>query len=81
MIRKKFHILVDGDAIPYPITSFSFMKLPPPILHHLEGKGITRPTPIQLQGLPVVYAFQKKKARPPVISSLSLFDADYRGET
>ena len=33
--------------------SFKDMKLPPPLVRHLAEKGITRPTPIQLQGLPV----------------------------
>uniref|UniRef100_A0A8C3A3I8 Probable ATP-dependent RNA helicase DDX41 n=1 Tax=Cyclopterus lumpus TaxID=8103 RepID=A0A8C3A3I8_CYCLU len=28
-VRKKFHILVDGDGIPAPIKSFREMKLPP----------------------------------------------------
>ena len=28
-VRKKFHILVDGDLIPAPIKSFREMKLPP----------------------------------------------------
>lgn len=28
-VRKKFHILVDGDTIPFPIKSFREMKLPP----------------------------------------------------
>ncbi len=29
------------------------MKFPPPILKYLEGKGIKKPTPIQIQGVPV----------------------------
>lgn len=28
-VRKKFHILVDGDTIPFPIKSFREMKFPP----------------------------------------------------
>ena len=28
-VRKKFHILVDGELIPAPIKSFREMKLPP----------------------------------------------------
>ena len=28
-VRKKFHILVDGDGIPAPIKSFREMKFPP----------------------------------------------------
>jgi len=32
------------------------MKLPPPLLAHLESKGIKRPTPIQMQGLPTAFS-------------------------
>ncbi|KAJ3364876.1 hypothetical protein GGF31_008885 [Allomyces arbusculus] len=53
--RKKYHILVDGEDIPPPITRFNEMKIPQCILDYLkQAKGIERPTPIQLQGLPVV---------------------------
>ena len=47
-----FHIHVDGANVPPPLTSFRDMKLPPPILKHLESKGIKKPTPIQIQGMP-----------------------------
>ncbi|KAA8589088.1 hypothetical protein FQN60_010433 [Etheostoma spectabile] len=53
-VRKKFHILVDGDGIPPPIKSFREMKLPPAILKGLKKKGIVHPTPIQIQGIPTV---------------------------
>uniref|UniRef100_H2SDT8 Probable ATP-dependent RNA helicase DDX41 n=1 Tax=Takifugu rubripes TaxID=31033 RepID=H2SDT8_TAKRU len=53
-VRKKFHILVDGDNIPAPIKSFREMKLPPAILKGLKKKGIVHPTPIQIQGMPTV---------------------------
>ena len=33
------------------------MRLPLPILRALRFKEITRPTPIQLQGLPIVYVY------------------------
>jgi hypothetical protein len=51
-IRDTFHIAVDGHNVPPPLTSFKDMKLPPPILHHLETKGIKKPTPIQIQAMP-----------------------------
>lgn len=43
-VRKKFHILVDGDGIPPPIKSFREMKLPPgyttlPVLHMKNTRG------------------------------------------
>lgn len=55
-VRKKFHILSDGDGIPPPIKSFREMKLPPAILKGLKKKGIVHPTPIQIQGIPTVLA-------------------------
>lgn len=54
-IRKKWHILVEGEDVPPPIKTFREMKFPKPILDGLKKKGITHPTPIQLQGLPTVY--------------------------
>ncbi|CAI0462415.1 unnamed protein product [Linum tenue] len=53
-IRKQWHIVVDGEEIPPPVSNFRDMKFPDPILEVLKAKGISRPTPIQLQGLPVV---------------------------
>ncbi|KAI8817044.1 P-loop containing nucleoside triphosphate hydrolase protein [Fimicolochytrium jonesii] len=53
-VRKKFHIIVEGDDVPPPIKTFREMRLPPPILSHLKAKGIAKPTPIQVQGLPAV---------------------------
>ncbi|KAK7575914.1 hypothetical protein V9T40_012200 [Parthenolecanium corni] len=55
-IRQKLHILVEGDEIPPPIREFKEMKFPPGIIAGLREKGIMRPTPIQIQGLPTVLA-------------------------
>jgi ATP-dependent RNA helicase DDX41 len=55
-LRNKWHILVEGDDIPPPITKFADMRFPPPILAALKTKGIKRPTPIQIQGIPVTLA-------------------------
>ena len=52
-LRKKWHILVEGTAIPPPIKSFAEMRFPKPVLDALATKGIARPTPIQVQALPV----------------------------
>ncbi|CAG8570754.1 9021_t:CDS:10 [Ambispora leptoticha] len=52
-IRKKYTILVEGENIPPPIKHFRDMKFPTPILDYLKSCGIRRPTPIQVQGLPV----------------------------
>ncbi|CAH9081206.1 unnamed protein product [Cuscuta europaea] len=53
-IRKQWHIIVDGDDIPPPIKNFRDMRFPDPILDKLKAKGIVQPTPIQVQGLPVI---------------------------
>jgi ATP-dependent RNA helicase DDX41 len=53
-VRKKYHILVEGENKPAPIESFKEMKFPKPILHGLKKKGIQHPTPIQIQGIPAV---------------------------
>eukprot|EP00246_Nothoceros_aenigmaticus_P003828 TRINITY_DN15032_c0_g1_i1.p1 TRINITY_DN15032_c0_g1~~TRINITY_DN15032_c0_g1_i1.p1 ORF type:complete len:624 (+),score=164.32 TRINITY_DN15032_c0_g1_i1:44-1873(+) len=53
-IRKQWHILVEGEDIPPPIKHFKDMRFPDPVLKKLKAKGITRPTPIQVQGLPVI---------------------------
>jgi ATP-dependent RNA helicase DDX41 len=52
-LRKKWHILVDGEDIPPPIASFKDMRFPPGVLAGLAAKGIAQPTPIQVQGVPV----------------------------
>ena len=52
-VREKWHIVVEGDMIPPPIKNFTDMRFPPPIIEQLRAKGISRPTPIQIQGLPV----------------------------
>lgn len=53
-IRKKWHILVEGEDIPPPVKTFKEMKFPRAVLNTLKRKGITHPTPIQIQGIPTV---------------------------
>uniref|UniRef100_A0A4W4GVA5 Probable ATP-dependent RNA helicase DDX41 n=1 Tax=Electrophorus electricus TaxID=8005 RepID=A0A4W4GVA5_ELEEL len=53
-VRKKYHILVEGDRIPPPIKRFREMKFPQAILKGLKKKGIVHPTPIQIQGIPTI---------------------------
>ncbi|KAE9598132.1 hypothetical protein Lal_00003923 [Lupinus albus] len=54
LIRKQWHIIVDGENIPPPIKNFKEMRFPEPVLSKLKAKGIVQPTPIQVQGLPVI---------------------------
>lgn len=53
-LREKWHILTEGVDLPPPIKTFEEMRFPPAILRALESKGIQRPTPIQVQGIPTV---------------------------
>ncbi len=53
-IRTKFQISVEGADVPPPITKFANMKFPHAILDALNAKSIVSPSPIQVQGLPVV---------------------------
>ncbi|TPX31469.1 hypothetical protein SmJEL517_g05206 [Synchytrium microbalum] len=53
-LRKKWHIIAEGDNIPPPIKSFTEMKLPDALIRYLKSKGIASPTPIQVQGIPTV---------------------------
>ncbi|XP_047078876.1 DEAD-box ATP-dependent RNA helicase 35A-like [Lolium rigidum] len=53
-LRRRWHILVEGDDVPPPARCFrDDLRLPEPVLRALRDKGIVRPTPIQVQGLPV----------------------------
>ncbi|PQQ00420.1 DEAD-box ATP-dependent RNA helicase 35-like [Prunus yedoensis var. nudiflora] len=54
LIRKQWHIEVSGEDVPPPIKNFKDMKFPEPILKTLKAKGNVQPTPIQVQGLPVI---------------------------
>ena len=55
-VRDRFHIIVEGDNLLPPLTDFSDMKFPGAILRQLAAKNISRPTPIQMQGLPTILA-------------------------
>ncbi|KAI9244360.1 P-loop containing nucleoside triphosphate hydrolase protein [Phascolomyces articulosus] len=53
IVRKKYHIIVEGENPVPPLNNFRDMKFPQPILDYLKEKKIMKPTPIQTQGLPV----------------------------
>ena len=55
-VRDKYHIITEGPNLLPPILAFKDMRLPHPLLKQLESKGIKRPTPIQIQGLPIILA-------------------------
>ncbi|THD20812.1 ATP-dependent RNA helicase abstrakt [Fasciola hepatica] len=53
-IRKKYRILIDGEEVPAPIRNFVEMRFPTALVNILKARGIVKPTPIQMQGLPAV---------------------------
>lgn len=53
-IRHKMKILAEGENIPPPLKTFKDMKFPKPILLGLDRRGIKKPTPIQVQGIPTI---------------------------
>ena len=55
-LRKEWHIIAEGEDIPPPLNSFREMKLPSVLVEALARNGIKRPTPIQIQGLPVAFS-------------------------
>ncbi|KAI0798122.1 P-loop containing nucleoside triphosphate hydrolase protein [Abortiporus biennis] len=55
-IREKYHIIAEGEDIPPPIENFTDMKVPEPLVRFLKSKRITKPTPIQLQGIPTAFS-------------------------
>lgn len=52
----RYRVGVSGEDIPPIVTGFKYMKLPKCILDSLESKNIQKPTPIQMQGLPVIFS-------------------------
>lgn len=54
MIRDKLRIDCHGEDLPPPVTSFKAMRLPRATIKCLKKEKIKAPTPIQIQGLPVI---------------------------
>lgn len=55
-ICRKLGIVVEGEDVPKPTKSFSDMALPEALVSSLASRKIKRPTPIQVQGIPVALA-------------------------
>eukprot|EP01016_Furgasonia_blochmanni_P014230 TRINITY_DN1740_c0_g1_i3.p1 TRINITY_DN1740_c0_g1~~TRINITY_DN1740_c0_g1_i3.p1 ORF type:complete len:523 (+),score=121.63 TRINITY_DN1740_c0_g1_i3:330-1898(+) len=53
-ILKHYRILIDGEDVPPPVKRFHDMRFPRSLIEGLAVKGIHKPSPIQIQGLPVV---------------------------
>ena len=54
--RKKWGIILEGDDSPPPMKNFKDMKIPTCIIAKLALKNITKPSPIQIQGLPALFS-------------------------
>lgn len=54
IVRMQLRILVEGEDVPPPLKSFAEMKFHKSIIEGLKQKNITKPTPIQIQGIPTV---------------------------
>ncbi|KAJ1844406.1 hypothetical protein LPJ57_009506, partial [Coemansia sp. RSA 486] len=54
--RQMWGIVVDGEDIPPPLLTFRAMRFPKPLLDYMGARGISAPSPIQMQGLPVALA-------------------------
>ena len=55
-MRQQYFINAEGKDIPPPLTRFADMKYSSPILNFLQEKQISKPIPIQMQGIPVALA-------------------------
>lgn len=58
-LRKQHHISVKGSDAPAPVASFaalSHLGLPATLLERLAAAHFAKPTPIQMQGIPVMAA-------------------------
>ena len=53
-VWKKYCIEVDGDNPPPPLKTFEDMKLNHSLIRGLKDKKISKPSPIQMQGVPTV---------------------------
>lgn len=53
-LRKEYRILVEGEDIPPLCTTFKQMKLPRSLLKAMKARGIQKPSPIQMQGIPAI---------------------------
>lgn len=53
-VWKKYNIQIEGTDPPPPCKTFKEMKFPKGIIDGLKKKGIEKPSPIQMQGIPTV---------------------------
>jgi ATP-dependent RNA helicase DDX41 len=53
-IRDSFHIKIEGEDLLSPVSTFEDIKFPPAMLKALEKTGVNYPSPIQMQGIPLM---------------------------
>ncbi|KAI4341556.1 hypothetical protein MLD38_026268 [Melastoma candidum] len=56
LLKKRLDIIIKGNDIPAPISSFSSCGLPEKLQHNLESAGFDMPTPVQMQAIPAAMA-------------------------
>lgn len=71
-IRSAHDIIAQGENIPRPITSFEDCQLDTRLLSNLKEAGIVRPTPIQIQAIPVALAGRDMFASAPTSSGKTI---------
>lgn len=54
-LRKRLHIIAEGTDVAPPLETFESMKIPRWMIKYMRTKNIMKPTPIQMQGLPVAF--------------------------
>ena len=54
LVRRELRISVEGEDVPPPLKSFKEMKFHAGIIDGLKSKGIKKPSPIQVQGIPII---------------------------
>lgn len=67
-IRSAHDISVHGQNIPRPITAFENCQLDAALLSNLKQSGFLRPTPIQMQTVPIALAGRDMFASAPTSS-------------
>ncbi|KAL0994976.1 hypothetical protein UPYG_G00130180 [Umbra pygmaea] len=75
-VRRKHFINVHGTDVPDPVCTFSEMQseygLNPRVLQNLSSAGLTSPTPIQMQAIPVMMRGRELLACAPTGSGKTL---------
>jgi ATP-dependent RNA helicase DDX59 len=67
-MRSAHDIVVQGQNVPRPVTSFENCQLHVTLLENIKRAGFLRPTPVQMQALPVALAGRDMLVSAPTSS-------------